>query len=375
MAWEDWLVGDDSSGWSDFVPQQPQVSDSMDWSSLVPQAASYGFDTYAAPAASDYLQSGGEYGSDLVGSEYSPQARVQEFTVGPDQTTYEAYYSQPQQSLGGGIWNTMQDIGRAMETPGGKFGAGLFGAGISAYGANKANKGAKDAYKKQQEMLRARQAKSERFSEKANVGPLRQAVAAGAVQPRGGESVFFTNNRLPSYFAEGGGVSDEDYMRMQAEALQARQDAQMDRPSMMGFLRYIAAGKRMPSEIAAAKRSIQAQPRPAPIIDILQNRGRIIDEASGDAPVVIERACGGSTNYVQGGTSGQADKIDAKLSDGEYVMDADVVSALGDGNNEAGAKKLDTMRQQIRTHKRSAPSNKIPPKAKSPLAYMKKGVK
>lgn len=83
---------------------------------------------------------------------------------------------------------------------------------------------------------------------------------------------------------------------------------------------------------------------------------------------------GGSTgvNYVEGPTEGQADKVDARLSHGEYVLDADVVSSLGDGNNAAGAKKLDQMRQHIRAHKRSAPVHKIPPKAKSPLAYMQK---
>ncbi len=83
----------------------------------------------------------------------------------------------------------------------------------------------------------------------------------------------------------------------------------------------------------------------------------------------VTKAEGG---YLEGGTAGQDDKIPAMLSDGEYVMDADTVAALGDGNNAAGAAKLDEMRENIRTHKRSAPANKIPPKAKGPLAYMKK---
>ena len=56
-------------------------------------------------------------------------------------------------------------------------------------------------------------------------------------------------------------------------------------------------------------------------------------------------------------------------------MDADTVSALGDGNNAAGAKQLDQMREAIRSHKRSAPPSKIPPKAKSPLQYLAKGNK
>jgi hypothetical protein len=52
-------------------------------------------------------------------------------------------------------------------------------------------------------------------------------------------------------------------------------------------------------------------------------------------------------------------------------MDADIVSALGDGNNEAGARKLDQFREEVRRHKRSAKNNKIPPKAKSLSNYMR----
>ena len=82
-------------------------------------------------------------------------------------------------------------------------------------------------------------------------------------------------------------------------------------------------------------------------------------------------ACGGLAHYVRGGTAGQADKVPAMLSDGEYVMDASSVADLGDGNNAAGAAKLDQMRQNIRAHKRKAPLSSIPPKAKAPEAYLK----
>lgn len=351
MAWDDWLVGDDSDGWSNFIPQaSAAVDDSVNWNSLVPQVETYGYDSYAQPDMSQYA--GGRGGED-GGYTY-----VNNDFYGPPT-------SLALQGGNGGIWDMMQQAGQALETPGGKFGAGLFGAGISAYGANKANKQAKDAYKKQQQLLAQRQAQSQRFSEKANVGALRQAVAAP--QQRGGESVFFTDNKLPVYVAEGGGISEEDWLRMQEENNQGVLDARMDKPSAMGFLRYLYNGKRMPSELAAIERAKR---------NVIADRQRAIQDAAnyGDQPT-IQRAAGGSTNYVRGGTSGQDDKIPAQLSDGEYVMDADVVSALGDGNNEAGAAKLDQMRQQIRTHKRSAPANKIPPKAKSPLAYMKKGAK
>jgi hypothetical protein len=95
---------------------------------------------------------------------------------------------------------------------------------------------------------------------------------------------------------------------------------------------------------------------------------------SGALPVsehVPEFITGKTGNYVQGAGDGQSDDIPAMLADGEYVFDADIVSALGNGSNKAGARILDKMREEIRAHKRSAPPGKIPPPAKSPLEYMK----
>ena len=62
--------------------------------------------------------------------------------------------------------------------------------------------------------------------------------------------------------------------------------------------------------------------------------------------------------YLGGQTDGMADKIPAtiankqpaKLSHGEFVVSADVVSALGSGNSEAGAKVLYDMMDRIRKH-------------------------
>jgi len=68
-------------------------------------------------------------------------------------------------------------------------------------------------------------------------------------------------------------------------------------------------------------------------------------------------AHGGSAGqYLQGDTDGMADKlrtsIDGKqpaaLSHGEFVIPADVVSHLGNGNSDAGAKKLYGMMDKIR---------------------------
>jgi hypothetical protein len=66
---------------------------------------------------------------------------------------------------------------------------------------------------------------------------------------------------------------------------------------------------------------------------------------------------------------GQA--VPAKIADGEYVFPEAFVTALGGGDNKHGAKLLDAMREELREHKRSAPTSKIPPKAKSPLDYLR----
>lgn len=69
-------------------------------------------------------------------------------------------------------------------------------------------------------------------------------------------------------------------------------------------------------------------------------------------------AAGGiaSARYLRGGSDGMADKVPARigksqpaaLSHGEFVVPADVVSHLGNGNSDAGAKKLYQMMDRIR---------------------------
>ena len=60
--------------------------------------------------------------------------------------------------------------------------------------------------------------------------------------------------------------------------------------------------------------------------------------------------------YLNGATDGMADKVparieggqEARLSDGEFVIPADVVSHLGNGNSDAGAKVLKDMMSRVR---------------------------
>lgn len=89
---------------------------------------------------------------------------------------------------------------------------------------------------------------------------------------------------------------------------------------------------------------------------------------------IPEFITGATGHYVRGRGDGQSDDIPAMLADGEYVFDSSSVSTLGNGSSDAGAKLLDAFRETLREHTRSAPKDKIPPKA-SPLQYMQEAMK
>lgn len=82
---------------------------------------------------------------------------------------------------------------------------------------------------------------------------------------------------------------------------------------------------------------------------------------------IKEKLAGGGMahgRYLQGTTDGMADKIPssidgkqkAALSHGEFVIPADVVSHLGNGNSDAGAKKLYEMMARVRKARTGNPN-------------------
>jgi hypothetical protein len=73
--------------------------------------------------------------------------------------------------------------------------------------------------------------------------------------------------------------------------------------------------------------------------------------------------------FLYGHTKGQDDKIDAQVSAGEVIIPSDVVAHVGDGNSNAGGDKFDKFVKNVRKSK--GMPNKLPPKAKSILNYMR----
>jgi len=112
-------------------------------------------------------------------------------------------------------------------------------------------------------------------------------------------------------------------------------------------------------------------PRPAPAV-MPPNEGRSYQDFE------VMYAKGGPTTprYLQGRTDGMADKLNtsidgdqpAKLSHGEFVIPADVVSHLGNGNSDAGADVLYKMMDKVRQARTGNPhqGKKINPEKFTP---------
>lgn len=78
--------------------------------------------------------------------------------------------------------------------------------------------------------------------------------------------------------------------------------------------------------------------------------------------------------YVKGEGDGTSDSVPAMLASGEFVIPADVVSSLGNGDNDAGAEVLDEFMKAIRQHKRAADPSELPEDSKGPLAYLQEAM-
>ena len=100
--------------------------------------------------------------------------------------------------------------------------------------------------------------------------------------------------------------------------------------------------------------------------------GPIQDAPKGHNPQFFSEGGLGSmkNTYVKGAGDGTSDSIAAMLANGEFVIPADVVSSLGNGSNDSGAKVLDEFLRTIRAHKRKANPKGLPPDSKGALGYL-----
>jgi len=141
------------------------------------------------------------------------------------------------------------------------------------------------------------------------------------------------------------------------------------RPGSMGRQYFTDTAFANPANVAAARTAVGEQasgilsgytPTPAPAVTAPAQAMETLPPSGVSSLMPVPQAQGmargGTARYLQGATDGMADKIPssidgkqkAALSHGEFVIPADVVSHLGNGNSDAGANKLYDMMARIR---------------------------
>ncbi len=101
-------------------------------------------------------------------------------------------------------------------------------------------------------------------------------------------------------------------------------------------------------------------------------------EIEGGGPLSMMSAMHDGPGYVgskEPNGDGRSDGVEARLSNKEYVVDAESMALLGNGDPDAGAKKMDEFRKNLRRQKGKAlAKGKFSPDAKkSPLSYLSGG--
>ena len=151
---------------------------------------------------------------------------------------------------------------------------------------------------------------------------------------------YFTNTR----YTDAGGVA--------AAKTAAAEEA-------AGLAALNAANPAMQKRATSPTETAIAQAAQAANVQAPQDASKVIENlpvptyAAGGIAGLSE---GGKPRYLAGQTDGMADKIkaridgkqEARLSHGEFVIPADVVGHLGNGNSEAGAERLYAMMDRIR---------------------------
>lgn len=118
-----------------------------------------------------------------------------------------------------------------------------------------------------------------------------------------------------------------------------------------------SGGRRYFSDVVYADRP-ERQP-----MSVAQAQQQARTQAQGLAALNQPPKMSGGGRYLDGATDGMADVVparisggqEARLSDGEFVIPADVVSHLGNGNSDAGAKQLHAMMTRVRKERTGNP--------------------
>jgi len=185
-----------------------------------------------------------------------------------------------------------------------------------------------------------------------------------------------TTYRTETTYDEGGNPSEYQV----AETYQPSQSvlsSKFQRSADVAPTRYAPAYQQAPAPQSMGRVWSAANAPAAGIVQIPQNPGRAWNRGDlrraggGEVYDLGGYAHGGNPRLLQGPGDGMSDNIPAtiggkqpaRLADGEFVVPADVVSALGNGSTEAGARELHGMMDRIRgaAHGKKTQQRKVKP--------------
>jgi hypothetical protein len=213
-------------------------------------------------------------------------------------------------------------------------------------------------------------------------------VSDTGVNPMTGE-MSFAGGGIASY--KDGGKAAMDYYERMTKPKQASTPDKTDvgiffdtDPDTRSLDALTAAQVRMAKVNKRANMQLPGMKRPTPMGRInlappgtKPQDGDVTEAAQGGIMGLGGYAAGGNPRLLKGPGDGMSDNIPAtisgkqpaRLADGEFVVPADVVSHLGNGSTEAGAKKLHQMMTNVRKARTGNPKQG---KQINPNKYMPK---
>ena len=137
-----------------------------------------------------------------------------------------------------------------------------------------------------------------------------------------------------------------------------RERVPMDQQGIAAAVQPGASGRRYFSDTVFAQRPETTEAAPPMTVEAARQQAQQQAQSLGTTNMAAGglASLGGKGYYLGGTTDGMADRVpatidgkqEARLSDGEFVVPADVVSHLGNGNSNAGAQQLYAMMDKVR---------------------------
>lgn len=183
----------------------------------------------------------------------------------------------------------------------------------------------------------------------------------GVGTPRSATEIIAYRNAHPRTYAEGGQIDGQDQSAGGIADLM-RQPSQQTAPQ--------PNDKQIVSDAIAAIKGQIPDPR-IPLAMFVQKFGEdalrsLIDKVQSGA---VDDTAARGEGLIDGPGDGQSDTVPAKvsndggdvlLSDGEFIVPADVVSGIGNGSSDAGARALDDMLDRVRQERNNTTKQPSP---------------